>query len=196
MSLQIILGPMFSGKTTQLINCIKISNTPSERKLIINHKLNTRYNNNSNNPKIISHNGLSIPCISIDNLEEIFTNYHNYNLYDLNNIDEIYIDEAQFFNSLYDIIHKLLFEYKKNIYIAGLDGNFQQKPFYNSQLLYLIPLANSVIKLNSICSICQLNAPFTIKRPYNSVVDNVEGDILVGGSEIYQPVCINHLNNL
>ena len=119
---------------------------------------------------------------------------------DMNEINNCYIekkylliDEAQFFIDLYDTvlnIMRLRKTIKKGltIWIFGLDGDFQQKPFQNnSRLLELIPYTSSITKLLAKCYMCNSSAPFS-KRLIAS-----NSQILVGGTNIYQPCCLNHL---
>lgn len=197
MSLNLILGPMFAGKSTYLIDTIQalLNNSISDEDkkktletiLIINHSSDKRYSNES---EISSHDKKKMPCVSLNNLEELFNNTNSIN--NINNIDitkkqYIFIDEGQFFNDLYDSVKTLLIKYKKIIYIGGLDGNYKQEPFFKSRILELIPYATTVIKLNAKCVDCNNDAPFT-KRIVIS-----EEEILVGGTDSYKPVCLNHL---
>jgi len=178
--LHLILGPMFAGKTTSLINYANSkSKLMNEKILVINHSSDIRYCDNS---FISSHDKLQIPCNSMTHLNSIFES-------DLTDINYIFINEGQFFPDLYDIVKILLFDHKKKIYICGLDGDYKQEPFSECRLLDLIPFAITVEKLNARCSICNEKAPFT-KRIINS-----NDVILVGGSESYQPVCSIHLYN-
>lgn len=185
--LHIFIGPMFSGKTTKLLNIYTLLTTHikinQEKILLINHTSDTRYGQS----QIISHDGNKCPCYSLNKLEEIYTLFDTTNL---NNIEYILIDEAQFFTDLFIIVLKLL-KNGKNIIIAGLDGDFQQKPFYNSKLLELIPYCATIQKLCAKCYICKEHA-FVTKRLTNS-----KDIILVGGSDDYQPACIKHayINN-
>ena len=179
--LHLILGPMFAGKTTTIINkASEISNIINKDEiLIINHSSDIRY---SENTFITSHDNIKIQCIAMSSLSNIFDTENN-----ISKIKYIFINEGQFFPDLFDIIKDLLFNYKIKIYICGLDGDYKQEPFPNCKLLDLIPLSSSVIKLNAICSYCKNKAPFT-KRIINST--NI---VLIGGAESYQPVCIVHL---
>ena len=169
---------MFAGKTTSLINkANSINKLENKDVFVINHSSDERY---SKNTFVTSHDNLQIPCNPMLTLNTIFEN-------DISNINYIFINEGQFFPDLYDVIKKLLFEYKKIIYVCGLDGDYKQEPFPNCKLLELIPYSTTVEKLNAKCSICNNKAPFT-KRIINST------DIfLVGGSEIYKPMCLAHL---
>ena len=181
--LRLILGPMFAGKSSSLIdiaNKLIDKGINKNQILLINHGSDKRYNSNS---KICTHDGKTMESIALTNMMDIFNNEK----IDISKIKCIFIDEGQFFNDLYEVVKLLLLTHKKNICICGLDGDFEQKPFNDSRLLDLIPYASDIIKLTTKCYKCNNSAPFT-KRIINS-----NEKILVGGAEDYQPVCINHL---
>jgi thymidine kinase len=187
--LHLVMGPMFAGKTTHLINKVNelVQNgVLMDEILLVNHSSDSRYDNN----KICSHNGCKIDSESLTKLYQLDMNEANHCYTEKK---YLFIDEAQFFTDLYDTvldIMKLRRTIKKSlaIWIFGLDGDFQQKPFQNySRLLELIPYASSITKLLAKCYICNAPAPFS-KRLIKS---NLQ--ILVGDNNIYQPSCYYHL---
>jgi len=187
--LHLVMGPMFAGKTTNLITKVNelIQNgVPMTDILLVNHSRDSRYDIG----KICSHDGLVIDSYSMENLYQLDMTAPN-NCFP--NKKYLFIDEGQFFADLYDTVLNIMKLFKKAkcnlaIYVYGLDGDFQQKPFSNgSKLLELIPYCNSITKLQSKCYICNAPAPFS-KRLISS---NLQ--ILVGGTNIYQPSCWEHL---
>jgi len=189
LELHLVMGPMFAGKTTYLINKVNElvqKGIPIDNILLVNHSSDSRYDIG----KICSHDGLVIDSYSMENLYQL-------NITTLSdcfsNKKYLFIDEGQFFNDLYETILNIMELFKKEkrslvIYVFGLDGDFQQKPFNNgSRLLELIPYCNSITKLQSKCYICKSPASFS-KRLIQS---NLQ--ILVGGTNIYQPSCFEHL---
>ena len=187
--LHLVMGPMFAGKTTNLINKVNelVQNgVPLNDILLVNHSRDTRYDIG----KICSHDGLVIDSYSMENLYQLDMTAPNDCF---PNKKYLFIDEGQFFTDLYDTVLNIMKLFKKEkrnlaIYVFGLDGDFQQKPFTNgSRLLELIPYCNSITKLQSRCYICKSPAPFS-KRLISS---NLQ--ILVGGTNIYQPSCFEHL---
>ena len=187
MKLHIVLGPMFSGKTTYLINKVNelLNNgIDKEEILLINHSSDSRYDTNGT---ICSHDKIKINSLSMHTLcSSLESSEYAWDI-----IRYIFIDESQFFEDLYDTITSKFMNNSNypdlNIYVFGLDGDYKQEPFTNSRLLELIPYCSSITKLLAKCTICNSDAPFT-KRITNSTEQ-----ILVGGSNDYQPVCIDHL---
>lgn len=179
--LEIFMGPMFSGKSSKLVETIlEHRNDPTIKQLIINHASDNRYGNNV----IVTHNNDSIPCNSISNLTDILElpNYMS--------ATHIYIDEGQFFPDLKYSISLIMLNSDKNIYVAGLDSDFEIKPFNNLGILGLIPLANKVSKFTAKCYLCREPAPYTMR------INNSNEQILVGTIIDYQPSCFKHHNKV
>ena len=199
--LNLILGPMFAGKSSFLINKandLLNSGINISEILLINHSSDARYDTN----KICAHNGNKISALSLNNLQSIVCNildnsstnkqpnkHPNTNSIQYNDIKYIFIDEGQFFNDLYESVKALLRKNNLQIFICGLDGDYKQEPFKNSRILELIPYATNITKLNANCSYCGNTAPFTKRITKSSET------ILVGGATDYKPVCLLHLEN-
>lgn len=175
--LELIIGPMFSGKSTELIRKIRLLNQIGKPILVIKPTIDIRYNQT----KITSHNYESADCIVLDTLSQL-------NESELPKYDTIIVDEGQFFSDLTDTVINWLNNFNINIIIGGLDGDFQRKPFDN--ILQLIPHSNKCNKLNSLCSVCKdgTEAPFTFR-----LTESMD-KVLVGGSELYIPLCRKHFN--
>jgi thymidine kinase len=169
--LEIILGPMFSGKTSKLLQIHKqciICNIPV---LTINHK-NDNERNVEKSDYLKSHDNLQIPCVSTDTLSKVYTNAYQV----------ILINEGQFFHDILPFV-KTQLALKKQIYIAGLDGDFQCNIF--GDLLSLIPLCDKVEKLSSLCGICKNGNPGIFSKRISRETDQT----VIGGSDKYIPVC-------
>lgn len=172
--LHLIIGCMFSGKTTELLKISKRLDSIGKKVLLINYYEDTRYSNTD----VTTHDNdsISIKSFFLKNLDSVdYTNY-----------DVICINEAQFFNSLKLFCQKVL-ESDKIIYVSGLDGDFKQEPF--GEILSLIPLCNTLCKLNAFCKICKNGTPaYFTKR----ISDSKEQKLI--GTNEYIPVCRTHLN--
>ncbi len=186
-SLTLIMGPMFSGKTSTLMH--HIGNALQIGKVLF---LIPQIDNRCEDTIVSSHN----PHIKLNDLKFEIRRVNDLDaikLEDVNDYLTICIDEAQFFNSLTNNIIRFVEEYNKDVFIAGLSGTYERKPFSKSDFLNLIPLADTVIYLSkdTYCSRCislgkRNKALFTHK--ISTFGDN-KSEILIGGSEEYQPVC-------
>lgn len=167
--LKIILGPMFSGKTTYLINAYNDNIKNNISTLAINHSLDNRYGTG----KIVSHDGNDIPCTDMSKLSEIYkTNFIDCNT--------IIINEAQFFPDILMMVSVLVERYNKNVIICGLDGDYKRHKF--GSILDLIPISNEVTKLHGSCHFCQSKSYFTIRITHET------NQISIGNNN-YLPAC-------
>jgi|TARA_Y100000992_G_scaffold83794_1_gene53553 thymidine kinase len=172
MSLKIIMGNMFSGKTSELVRRLKRYEVIGKNILVINSSKDTRCMEHV----LRTHDNMKFECIKTNNLKEL--NYEK--------VDIIAIDEAQFFIGLKTFVEKAL-KRGKTIILTGLDGNYKQEKI--GEILECIPLADKVFKLSAMCMECMdgTHGPFT-KR----IVNNNEVE-LIGGKEMYRAVCRKHL---
>ena len=181
--LSIVIGPMFSGKSSYLIEHINKALKNDKKIIVINHTIDKRYNDVNH---ITNHNKVSIDCISLYSISNLFSHCINENI-DLNTIDYLFIDESQFFDDLEENIKLMIHKYPKlKITCVGLDGDFQQNVFNDGQLLKLIPYAEKVVKLHANCNVCGKKAFFT-KR-----ITKQKNQIIVASSNMYHPVCYIH----
>ena len=174
--LEIIMGCMFSGKSTELIRRLKRFKVIFQKVLVINSSKDTR----SQEEVIKTHDGVAFQCIKTTKLMDV---YHNPSYI---NAAVIGIDEGQFFEDLHEFV-KFTLCLQKHIIIASLDGDSNQKSF--GQTLSLIPLADNVDKLHALCMECHDGtlAPFTKRHVKGGTQE------LIGSNEIYSAVCRNHL---
>lgn len=177
--LEIIMGPMFSGKTELLIqkyNMYSLLSKPHDLILsttfciAFNYHKDTRYGENI----IASHNKKSIPSINIEFLSEIFSHP------DFLKTTHIFINEAQFFTDLKVSIIKLLEQYRKTVIICGLDSDFKREKF--GDIWDLIPHANMITKLNGKCANCSNLSIFT-----HRISNELNQEVI--GSNNYIPLC-------
>jgi len=186
--LEIILGSMYSGKSTRLVEIYKQCKFCNISVAVINHTIDNRYDDQL----LSTHDKVKIPCMKTERLLDLWV--ESINIEDENEIiprvkdkfkiktsDVILINEGQFFSDLEDFVRLLLNDGKK-IYICGLDGDFERKKF--GQILDLIPLCDKVTKLTSLCSLCKDGT-----RGIFSMRLTNETQQTVVGSVNYIPVC-------
>ena len=172
--LELILGPMFSGKTSTLKKiydqCI-YCNIPI---MVINYSADKRY---SPDDVMSTHDKIMIPCIMANTIAEILDNYGE----QLSNTEVILINEGQFFSDIQYVI-SLVEEMHKRVYICGLDGDFQKNKI--GSLFELIPYCDNICKLKSLCSECRDGTPGLFSYRITNEVNQV-----VIGVDNYKPLC-------
>ena len=180
--IDIIIGSMFSGKSTELIRLINRYKVLGKKILVVNHKLDKRYSENS----ISTHSNMVIECVSIENLNEI--NDKDKYLKEYKNCEVLVIEEAQFFKDLYNIVIEAADIDNKIVIVAGLDGDSNRSEF--GDILKLIPKCDSVKKLHALCVKCKdgTSASFTKRLIKNN------SQIYIGVSE-FIAVCRYHYLN-
>ena len=178
-TLKVYAGPMYSGKTTSLIGELTLALDNNKRPLVIKPMIDNRYGEND----IVSHDGVSVssmtgvkvlrlPVGDIPDIDKV------------SNIDLLLIDEAQFFTNIGNAIDAYL-EMGIDVVAVGLDMDSNGKPF--GSMPALMAKANKVHKLTASCSICGDNATRTYRKP-----DAAKDQVLIGGTETYEPRCLEH----
>ncbi len=176
MGLSIIMGNMFSGKTSELIRRLKRLKVIGKDVMIINSAKDTR----SPEEILKTHDNVKFDCHKVFDLFELM----NRDEFDM--ADIVAIDEAQFFPNLKKFVECCL-HVGKSVILAGLDADSFQQKF--GELIDCIPLACDVTKLSALCMRCNDGTlgPFT-KR----IVEDQRLE-LIGGSDMYVAVCRKHL---
>jgi thymidine kinase len=184
--LELFIGPMFSGKTSKLLEIYKQSMFCNIPIIVINHSADIRYHDTH----LSTHDKTMIPCVQTTKLMTIW---------DYGSIDEpieeklydahiqfrgskvVLINEGQFFPDLVPCVEELLKE-GKHVYVCGLDGDFERKKF--GTILDLIPLCDKVTKMTSLCSRCRDGTAgiFSLR------ITQEKTQFLIG-SDNYIPVC-------
>ena len=176
--LELILGPMFSGKTTQIIQIHNNYSYIGKKVVVINFSEDKRYHDTM----LSTHDRKMIPCILSDNLVDIWSNTLNPFYSEINEADVILINEGQFFKGLKDVVIDMVEKQGKIVYICGLDGDFKRQKF--GELLDLIPFCDKVTKLTSLCSGCRNGK----KGLFSCRVTNETAQVVIG-SDNYKPLC-------
>lgn len=167
--IEVITGCMFSGKTEELIRRLKRAKIAKQSVLVIKPKIDNRYSDS----QIVSHSDQALSSVVVDSTEKIYQLSKDYQV--------IGIDEAQFFElDLVEICNKLADEGKRVI-VAGLDQDFEGKPF--EPIPQLLATAEYITKTLAICVVCGNPADKTQRK--TSAHDRV----IVGASDIYEARC-------
>jgi thymidine kinase len=174
MSLDIMLGPMFAGKSTRILSILSRYAALDTPVLVIKHVDDVRYSRN----EIATHNNQRAPCIAVRDLDDV-------RLEDILRFKVLIVDEAQFFQRLVPFVEWVVDTHKKHLYLVGLDGDSNRRSF-QSDLLQCIPLADSVEKLTAFCRRCADGTPGLFTYRHSGPHDQ---QVIVGGSELYSTLC-------
>ena len=162
--LEVIAGPMYCGKTEELIRQVKRATIGKKHVQVFKHTIDTRYGTDK---KVQTHDGKTFDSECITDASDIIPLIHP-------KTELIAIDEAQWFgDALVPVIEKLLTQ-GKHIIIAGLSLTFDRQPF--KPMPTLMAMADSVIKLSAVCSICGADAVFHKRIVKNTHIDALSPD--------------------
>jgi len=176
-NLELIIGPVCSGKSGELIRRVDRLTIGNVRVLLVKPTLDTR------SKKIKSRNGSELACYSLQKASDIFELLIEESLGQDKPIEVIAFDEGQFFTDLYPTVKKLVQQHYK-VLVSALDTDFNGEPF--ADIPKLVTLSDSVMKLTAVCTECRSDyAIFSQKlKKGGNVVE-------VGDLELYEPRCIN-----
>lgn len=139
--IEVICGSMFSGKTEELIRRVKRALYGKQRVQVFKPKLDDRYDHAS----VVSHSQNKLTSIPIERAEEIFYHLHP-------QTQVVGIDEVQFFGAEVVAVVDALAARGVRVICAGLDQDFQGKPF--EPMPQLLAIAEYVTKELAICVVC------------------------------------------
>jgi thymidine kinase len=177
--LEVITGPMFAGKTEELLRRVRRALVAGQRVQVFSHALDARHGAD----RVASHAGLGHPALAAESAKEIETSASR-------DADLIAIDEAHFFGAdLVGVASRLAGQGVVAV-VAGLDVTFEGVPF--EPLPSLMALAERVDKLTAICSVCGQEAIFHVRvGPSQAAAQRLVSEH-VGGAEKYQARCRDH----
>jgi thymidine kinase len=177
---EVVCGPMFAGKTEELLRRVRRAVIAGRQVTVITHALDTRHGTD----RMASHVGRDVPSIAAATPEDVEGAVPA-------GADVVAIDEAQFFGpGLVPVVGRLA-DRGLVVIVAGLDVTFDGRPF--EPLPSLMALAERVDKLTAICTACGEEALFHVKVAATSAG---AGDLVaanVGGTETYQARCRRHV---
>lgn len=178
MSLELIIGPMFAGKSSTILQRVKRAEVIGIKTFIVTSSIDIRYNTNTNLVK--THDQESVQAIGLEDIKEItrFAGFCGAKL--------IIIEEAQFFSGLYEMVKNLVEVYKRDVIVVGLDGDSDRKPF--GEILQLVPLADTITKLTALCKRCGDGTPALFT--YSKLTKDTQ--VCVGDASIYEALCRKH----
>jgi thymidine kinase len=174
--IEVIVGPMFSGKSEELIRRLKRARIARQRVACYKPDIDLRYHRTA----IASHGSQTHEACTVANVErlkaELFPQLHE--------VDVIGIDEAQFFDESIIPLTVELVHLGKRILLAGLDTTFNAEPF--GPIPALMAIADEVTKLSAVCMVCGAPAIHTQRLGQSQEL------VLVGATGLYEARCRTH----
>jgi thymidine kinase len=165
--IEVVCGGMFSGKTEELIRRAKRAHIAGQKVVIVKPTVDDRYSETD----IVSHNESALPGIQVDTADQIILLTSSAKV--------VCIDEAQFFDDRIVDVANTLANDGKRVIVAGLDMDFEGKPF--EPMPQLLAIAEYVTKLHAICAESGVMANYSQR-----VVEN-DDQVLVGEKDAYEP---------
>ena len=173
-SIEVICGPMFSGKTEELIRRVRRAQIARLKVQIFKPSIDDRYHKT----QVVSHSSQAVDAQVVDNSEDIFRY-----LQDTTRV--VAIDEIQFFDKNIIAVVNRLANQGRRVIAAGLDLDYKTIPF--GPMPELLAIADEVFKIKAICTVC--GNPAT--RSQRTVIGN-KATVLVGEKEAYEARCRAH----
>lgn len=170
MSLDVVIGPMFSGKSSYVLSVVSRYSVLGVPVLVITHESDTRYAAN----QVVTHDGRSAPCVHAKDLDTV----------DISPYKVIIVDEAQFFSHLVPFVEWAVDTHGKHLFLVGLDGDSNRRKF--GEILDCIPLADRVLRLTAFCRSCADGTPGLFSYRRQGPTDR---QVLVGGLSMYETLC-------
>jgi thymidine kinase len=168
--LELILGPMFSGKTTRLVQHYKKYSYIGKTVAVINYADDTRYHDSL----LSTHDKIMIPCVFARTIASVKST--------IGTADIVLINEGQFFEDIYETVIEMVETHKKIVYICGLDGDFKRNRF--GRLLDLLPYCDEITKLSSLCAYCKNGT----RGIFSHRITNETSQVVIG-TDNYVPLC-------
>lgn len=171
--IEVITGPMFSGKSEELIRRLKRAQIAKRRVSCFKPDLDVRYHRTA----IASHSAQTLEALPVANVEELKAVLMPM----VGEVEVVGIDEAQFFDASLVTLAAELVHLGKRVMIAGLDTTFTGEPF--APMPDLLAICDEVLKLSAVCMQCGAPAIHTQRLGSNQSL------VLVGAAGVYEARC-------
>lgn len=174
--IEVVAGPMYSGKTEELIRRIRRAEIAKQKVQVFKPEIDNRYSKYD----VVSHAGDKIQSIPVKSSKEILEKLSD-------DTDVIGIDEAQFFDdSLVEIVSKIA-NNNRRVICAGLDMDFKGEPF--GPMPKLMAIAEFVDKIQAVCMVCNNPATRTQRLIDGRPAKKSDPVVLIGAQESYEARC-------
>jgi thymidine kinase len=173
--LEVICGPMFSGKSEEMIRRLRRAEIAGQRVIIFKPRIDDRYDADD----VVSHAGVRMRGVPVSSVAELLARATGYEV--------VGIDEVQFFEPAVVDAALALADSGVRVVAAGLDQDFRRLPF--GPMPELLAHAEFADKLQAVCHRCGGPAT-TTQRLVGGAPALYAGDtIVVGAAEQYEARC-------
>jgi len=180
LTLEVIIGPMFSGKTSELIRLVEREVYAKKKGAIFKASFDSRYSARD----VVTHNGLRYDAYSVEATDAGISKISE--IADSSSLDVVAVDEVNFFpTKIVGVLDRLA--YKRRVIASGLNLNFKAEPFAST--MELAARADRVRYLSAVCVVCGQEATRTQRLVAGKPAPRDSPVIAVGGKELYEPRC-------
>ena len=180
MSLELIVGPMFAGKSSAILSRVRRARTLDWSCFIVTCAIDTRYD--ASGASIMTHDKEGVSAFGAKALAEVKDHK------DYKNARLVVIEEGQFFPDLLEFVKHAVDKEKKDVVVVGLDGDSERRKF--GQMLDLVPLCDRITKLSALCKRCGDGTAAIFSACVKG--DKHGEQVCVGGADMYEPMCRKH----
>ena len=185
MSLRVVVGPMFAGKTSEIQRIVRRYGRLGRSVLVLTADIDNRYATNA----IVNHDQAVLPARAVPvagGLMEVL------GWREFAEATAIVVDEAQFFaGCLIPFVREAVDRHGKHVVVVGLDSDAEQRPF--GDVLALMAHADEIQKLTALCLRCGDGTAAIFTRRVREAASGA-GPVEVGGADLYEPVCRRHFS--
>ena len=168
--IEVVTGPMFSGKSEELIRLLRRATIARRRVQVFKPALDRRYTETD----VVSHSQWRLPCQVVERSDDIRARLDP-------RTEVVGIDEGQFFDDDLPRVCTLLANLGKRVIVAGLDMDYAGVPF--GPMPELLAIAEQVHKLQAICACCGASASYTQR------LTDARERVVVGAADVYEARC-------
>jgi thymidine kinase len=176
--LEVITGPMFSGKSEELIRRLKRARIARQRVACFKPDIDLRYHRTA----IASHGSQTHEAVTVANVDRLREGLYA----QLDEVEVIGIDEVQFFDAAIIPLAIELIALGKRVIMAGLDTTFAGEPF--GPVPNLMAISDTVTKLSAVCMVCGQAAIHTQRLGQSQEL------VMVGAAGLYEARCREHFH--
>jgi len=173
--LTVVVGPMYSGKTSTLLSVVEIYTLGRKNVKVFKPLIDNRYSTDH----VVSHTGQKVPAVNVKNSAEVMMAVEA----ESGRLDAVFVDEVNFFDpELLEVVQQIIFD-GIDVFCVGLDMSYKHRPF--AITASLMAIADEVVKKKAVCHVCgEYNATVTHRTS-----NHIDSEIDVGGMDKYIAVC-------